>query len=50
MLTDCGSQFTSEVMKEVARLLSLEQLTMSAFHAQWNGLVERSHAPLKQML
>ena len=37
MLTDCGSQFTSEVMEEVASLLSLEQLTMSAFHAQWNG-------------
>ena len=40
MLTDCGSQFTSEIMKEVARLLSLQQMTMSAFHAQCNGLVE----------
>ena len=50
MLTDCGSQFTSEIMKEVARLLSLQQLTTSAFHAQCNGLVERSHATLKQML
>ena len=37
-------------MKEVARLLSLQQLTTSAFHAQCNGLVERSHATLKQML
>ena len=50
MLTDCGSQFTSEIMKEVARLLSLQQLTTTAFHAQCNGLVERSHATLKQML
>ena len=50
MLTDCGSQFTSEIMKEVARLLSLQQLTTSAFHAQCNSLVERSHATLKQML
>ena len=50
MLTDCGPQFTSEIMKEVARLLSLQQLTTSAFHAQCNGLVERSHATLKQML
>ena len=41
MLTDCGSQFTSEVMKEVARLLLLQQLTTSAFDAQCNGLVER---------
>ena len=50
MLMDCGSQFMSEIMKEVARLLSLQQLTTSAFHAQCNGLVERSHATLKQML
>ena len=50
MLTDCGSQFTSEIMKEVARLLSLQSLTTSAFHAQCNSLVERSHARLKQML
>ena len=50
MLTDCGSQFTSEIMKEVARLLSLQQLTTLAFHAQCNCLVERSHAMLKQML
>ena len=27
LLTDCGSQFTAEVMKEVSRLLSLQQLT-----------------------
>ena len=50
MLMDCGSQFTSEIMEEVARLLSLQQLTTSAFHAQCNGLVERSHTTLKQML
>ena len=50
MLTDCGSQFTSEIMKEVARLLSLQSLTTSVFHAQCNRLVERSHATLKQML
>ena len=37
-------------MKEVARLLSLQQLTTLAFHAQCNSLVERSHAMLKQML
>ena len=49
MLTDCGSQFTSEVMKEVESLLSLQQLTTLAFHAQCNGLVERSHATLKQL-
>ena len=50
MLTDCGSQFTSEVMKEVARLLSLQQLTTSVYHPMCNGLIERVHTTLKQML
>ena len=50
MLAYCGSQFTSEIMKEVARLLPLQQLTTSLFHAQCNGLVEQSHATLKQMM
>ena len=51
MLTDCGSQFTAEVMKEVSRLLSLQQLTTTPYHPICsNGLVERFHATLKQML
>ena len=50
MLTDCGSQLTSRVMKEVARLLSLQEMTSSAFHAKCNGLVERLHATLKRNL
>ncbi|MCG8096943.1 MAG: DDE-type integrase/transposase/recombinase [Candidatus Thiodiazotropha endolucinida] len=50
MLTDCGSQFTAEVMKEVSRLLSLQQLTCSPRHPICNGLIERFHATLKQML
>ena len=37
MLTNCGSQFTSEVMKEVERLLSLQQLTTSVYHPMCNG-------------
>ena len=47
MLTDCGSQFTAEVMKEVSRL---QQLTMTPYHPMCNGLVERFHATMKQML
>ena len=50
MLTDCGSQFTAEVMKEVSRLLSLQQLTTTPYHPMCNGLVERFHATMKQML
>ena len=50
MLTDCGSLFTAEVMKEVSRLLSLQQLTTTPYHPMCNGLVERFHATMKQML
>ena len=50
MLTDCGSQFTAEVMKEVSRLLSLQQLMTTPYQPMCNGLVERFHATLKQML
>ena len=50
MLTDCGTQFMSKVMNETARLLSLQQITTSPRHPQCDGLVERFHATLKQML
>ena len=50
MLTDCGSQFTTEVIKEVRRLLSLQKLTTRPYHPMCNGPVERLHATMKQML
>ena len=50
MLTDCGSQFTAEVMKDVSRLLSLQQITTTPYHPICNGLIERFHMTLKQML
>ena len=50
LLTNCGSQFSAEVMKEVSRLLSLQQLTTTPYHPMYNGLVECFHATLKQML
>jgi len=37
-------------MKEVGRLLSLKQLTMTQYHPQYNGLVERFNGTLKMML
>ena len=50
LLTDCGSQFTAEVMKEVSRLFSLQQITTTPYHPICNGLIERFHMTLKQML
>lgn len=50
MLTDMGSQFTSALMNEVCRLISLKQLTTTVYHPMCNGLVERFNGSLKQML
>ena len=41
MLTNCGSQFTAEVLKEVSRLLSLQQITTTPCHPICNDLIER---------
>ena len=50
VLTDQGRQFTSDVMKEVGRLLSIKQLTTTPYHPACNGLVERFNGILKSML
>jgi len=38
--SDHGSQFTTDMMKEVYRLLSVKQSTTSPYHAMSNGFVE----------
>jgi len=50
ILSDRGSQFTSEMMKEVGRLLSMRQLTTTPYHPMCNGLVEKFNGTLKKML
>ena len=50
MLTDMGSQFTSTMMKEVCRLISLKQLTTTPYHPMSNGLVEKFNGTPKTML
>jgi hypothetical protein len=50
ILTDRGTQFMSEVMQEVERLLAIKGLATTPYHAQGNGLVERYNGTLKTML
>ena len=50
MLTDCGAQLISELMKEVSRLLSVRQLTTTPYHPMCNGLVEKFNGSVKHML
>ena len=41
VLTDMGTQFVSEFMQEVSRLLSIRQLSTTPYHPICNGLVEK---------
>lgn len=50
ILSDMGTQFTSNVMKEVSRLLSFKQLVTTPYHPACNGLVEKFNGTLKSML
>ncbi|XP_033758666.1 uncharacterized protein LOC117340982 [Pecten maximus] len=50
ILSDRGSQFTSGVMKELSRLLSMRQMTTTPYHPASNGLVEKFNGTLKQMM
>ena len=48
--SDNGSQFSSEMMKEVYRLMSISPVFSSPYHAQSNGVVERFHGTMKPIL
>ena len=50
ILSDRGTQFTSELMRDVQRLLAIKGLNTTPWHPQTNGLVERFNGTLKQML
>jgi len=50
ILSDQGSQFVSEVMQEVYRLLSIQHITSTLYHPQANGLVEKFNGTLKSMI
>ena len=50
ILSDRGTQFRSDLMNEIHRLLSIKAIFTSPYHACCNGTVERFHAVLKPML
>ncbi|XP_047482831.1 uncharacterized protein LOC125034845 [Penaeus chinensis] len=50
VLSDRGTQFTSAVMQEVYRLLSIQSITTTPYHAMCNGLVEKFNGTLKRTL
>ena len=50
VLSDKGSQFTGNLMKEVFRLMSIKGLHTTPYHPQTNGACERLNGTLKKML
>ena len=49
-LSDLGTQFVSDCMREVTRLLSIKQLTTTPYHPMCNGLTEKFNGTMKSML
>ena len=50
VLSDLGTQFTSSLMQEISRLISVKQLNTSPYHPMCNGLVEKFNGTMKQIL
>ena len=50
ILSDLGTHFVSECMKEVTRLLSIKQLITTPYHRMCNGLTEKFNGTMKSML
>lgn len=50
ILTDQGTNFTSEMFKKTCECLRIKQLWSTPYHPQTQGALERSHATLKEYL
>jgi len=50
IFTDRGSQFMSDVMEEINRLMSIKHLSTTPYHPACNGLVERFNGTLVHTL
>ena len=50
ILTDQGSNFTSQLLVEIYRLLHVHPIRTTPYHPQTDGLVERFNQTLKSML
>lgn len=50
ILTDQGTNFTSELFKNMCKLFKIKKLQSTAYHPETNGALERSHRTLKEYL
>ena len=50
MLSDLGSNFISEVIKETCNIFGIERIYTSPYHPQTDGLLEKFHSTLGKNL
>ena len=50
ILTDRGAAFTSGLLREIAKIFKIRQLTTSGYRPQTNGALERSHIMLTEYI
>ena len=50
ILTDQGTNFTSQLLQELYKLLGVKPITTTPYHPQTDGLVERFNKTLKDLL
>ena len=50
ILTDQGSNFTSDIFKNLCKLFKIKKINSTAYHPQTNGALERSHQTFKDYL
>ena len=50
LLSNWGVNFTSIIINEMCKLLGMRKLWTMLYHPQMNGLVERSHQTIMQMI
>ena len=50
LLSDWGAKFMSSIIDEMCKLLGVKKLWTMPYHPQTNGLVERSHQTIMQMI
>ena len=50
LLSDCSTNFTSALIKELCVAFSIQKCRTTAYHAQCNGQVERFHQTLFRMI
>ena len=50
LLSDRGANFMSSVIDKMCKILGIKKLWTTPYHSQTNGLVERSHQMIMQMI